>query len=96
MNRIAASPRANWQAKVEEVGLTFHTIDGQAYWDESAYYQLNAGEVNVIEAAANELHLRCIDAAQYVIDQHPRKADRCLEDVGHGPNGAFGRNEHQH
>ncbi len=29
MNRIAVSPRHDWQAKVEELGLTYHTPNGQ-------------------------------------------------------------------
>ncbi|HEY3853324.1 MAG TPA: glutathionylspermidine synthase family protein [Verrucomicrobiae bacterium] len=69
MNRIAVSPRHDWQAKVEEVGLTYHTPNGQKYWDESAYYQLNAGEVDVLEKAANDLHEMCIRAAREVIDK---------------------------
>ena len=69
MNRIAVSPRHDWQAKAEEVGLTYHTPNGQKYWDESAYYQLNADEVEVLEKAANDLHEMCIRAAQEVIDQ---------------------------
>ena len=61
------NPRAGWQAKVENVGLTFHTIDGQTYWDESACYEFTAAEVDIMEAAANEVHARCIEAADAVI-----------------------------
>jgi hypothetical protein len=49
MNRIAISARHDWQAKVEDVGLSFHTPAGQKYWDESAYYQLRAGEVDTLD-----------------------------------------------
>lgn len=69
MNRIAISPRFNWQEKVEEIGLTYHTPDGNKYWDESAYYQLNSREVDVLEKAGNDLHMMCIEAAQKVIDE---------------------------
>ena len=69
MNRIAISPRHNWRAKVEEVGLTFHTPDGIPYWDETAYYQFSAPEIDVLEKAGNDLHEMCIAAAQQVIDQ---------------------------
>lgn len=69
MNRIAISPRHDWRAKVEELGLTHHTPNGQKYWDESAYYQLNAAEVDALEKAGNELHEMCIRAAQMVIDE---------------------------
>jgi glutathionylspermidine synthase len=69
MNRVAISPRHDWQAKVEEVGLTYHTPDGQKYWDESVYYQFTAAEVDVLEKAGNDLHALCLQAAQHVIDE---------------------------
>ena len=68
MKRTPMTPRQNWQAKVEEVGLTFHTIDGIPYWDESACYELTAAEVDTLEAAANEVHALCIEAAGAVIE----------------------------
>ena len=69
MNRISISPRLNWQEKVEQIGLTYHTPNGVKYWDESVYYQLSSREVDVLEKAANDLHMMCIEAAQMVIDQ---------------------------
>jgi glutathionylspermidine synthase len=69
MNRIAISPRHDWQAKVEKLGLTYHTPNGQKYWDESAYYQLSASEVDILEKAGNDLHKMCLQAAQEVIDE---------------------------
>lgn len=68
MKRVSIKPRADWQKTVEEQGLTFHTLDGLPYWHESAYYKLTAKEVDTLEAAANELHMMCIDAAEYVIN----------------------------
>ena len=70
MKRAAITPRPDWQARVEEVGLTYHTPNDQPYWDETACYQLDAREVDVLEAAANELHMRCIDAAENVIQNN--------------------------
>ena len=69
MQRHAISPRHNWQTKVEEIGLTYHTHDEGPYWDESAYYELNAREVDELEAAANTLHQLCIDATEVVIEK---------------------------
>ena len=40
--------------KVESVGLTWHSLE-RPYWNESAYYELTAKEVDVLEAATNEL-----------------------------------------
>jgi glutathionylspermidine synthase len=67
MKRHACEPRTNWRERVERVGLTFHSHDNGPYWDESACYELSAHEVGELEAAANELHYRCIDAAEAVI-----------------------------
>lgn len=69
MNRIQISPRHDWQEKVEQIGLTYHTPNGVKYWDESVYYQLSSREVDVLEKAGNDLHAMCIEAAQMVIDQ---------------------------
>lgn len=69
MIRRTITPRADWHSKVESVGLTFHTINGATYWDEGACYQLSASEVDTLEAAANEVHLRCLDAAQAILDR---------------------------
>jgi glutathionylspermidine synthase len=55
--------------KAEEQGLTFHTIAGKPYWNESACYCLTAREVDELEDAANELHRLCIEAAGRVIQQ---------------------------
>ena len=31
---------------MESIGLTYHTADGIPYWDESAYYEFSAAEVD--------------------------------------------------
>jgi glutathionylspermidine synthase len=36
MRRLSLRERANWRAEADKVGFTFHTGDGQPYWDESA------------------------------------------------------------
>ena len=67
MERITTDPRPDWQAKVENLGLSFHSADGN-YWDESAYYLFPATEIDTLEAATNELHRICLEAVQRVID----------------------------
>ena len=46
MRRIAITPRADWQARVEGQGLHFHTPDQQPYWDESAYYSFSLAQID--------------------------------------------------
>lgn len=67
MQRHRASARPDWRAKVESVGLTYHTHATGPYWDESACYQLTAHEVDLLEASANVVHKLCIEAAGEVI-----------------------------
>jgi glutathionylspermidine synthase len=69
VQRIATSPRPNWQARVEEVGLTFHTPNGVPYWNESAYYQLSAREVDVLEKAGNDVHELCCEATRHILEK---------------------------
>jgi len=70
MKRHRCQPRPDWREKVEAVGLTYHSHAEGPYWDESACYELTAREVDDLERAANELHFRCIDAAEAVIQNH--------------------------
>ena len=73
MQRIAITPRQDWQTKVESVGLTYHSPEamaatGRTYWDESACYAFTSSEVDTLEAAANAMQEMCLAAAQHVID----------------------------
>lgn len=79
MQRKLMQPRDQWQKRVENAGLTFHSpedlaAEGAVYWDESACYLFSSREVDALEAAANELQTMCLAAAQHVID-NKRYAD---------------------
>ncbi len=67
MRRIASTPRAHWQRRVEEGGLTWHSGE-QPYWNESAFYEFTAHQVEVLESATNQLQEMTLEAAQYIID----------------------------
>lgn len=69
MQRSTLQPRADWPAKAEALGFTYHTHEQGPYWDESAYYTFSPAEVDALEAAANTVHELCIAAAQVVIDR---------------------------
>ncbi|MCX6904792.1 MAG: glutathionylspermidine synthase family protein, partial [Verrucomicrobia bacterium] len=69
MQRHGCHPRADWRAKVEDIGLTYHSHEDGPYWDESACYELTAAEVNALESAANTLHRLCLEAAEVVIER---------------------------
>lgn len=60
MQRIACDERADWLTVAEETGFTFHTIDGERYWDERAYYAFTLEQIEQdIEAPTTELDEMC-------------------------------------
>ena len=57
MKRIAIEPRPDWQATAERYGFRFHSVHGEPYWDESAYYAFSLRQIERdIEAPTGELH----------------------------------------
>ena len=69
MRRLTIDPRPNWQKRVEEYGLFYHTIRNEPYWDESACYQFTNYEVDRIEEATQALHDMCMKLVEEVIDK---------------------------
>ena len=67
MKRHTCKPRKEWRKKSEEIGFTYHSHEHGPYWDESACYELTSGEVDALEAAANELHRLCLDTVGIII-----------------------------
>src|SRR5580700_11043642 len=73
MRRLASSPRIDWQKRVEAVGLSWHTFERDTgeqhtYWNESAFYEFTAQEIDLLASATNELEEMTRQAAQHVID----------------------------
>ncbi|MCW0368373.1 putative acid--amine ligase YgiC [Xanthomonas sacchari] len=57
MKRIAIVERGDWRAQAAEYGFCFHTIDGQRYWDERAYYAFSLRQIERdLEDPSAELH----------------------------------------
>lgn len=69
MQRIAITPRQNWQQKVEDTGFGFHTAD-VSYWNESAYYSITPEEADALFYATETLWEMCLEAVQHVIDKN--------------------------
>ncbi|WP_040153376.1 glutathionylspermidine synthase family protein, partial [Xanthomonas citri] len=66
MQRILIPERADWRTQAESLGFHFHTIDGEPYWDESAYYAFSLRQIeDDIEAPTQELH----DMAMQLVDE---------------------------
>ncbi|WP_075186904.1 glutathionylspermidine synthase family protein [Teredinibacter haidensis] len=68
MLRIPISERPSWQERANEFGFKFHTMHGERYWDESAYYQFTLEQIEKgIEAPTEEIHQMCLAVVENVI-----------------------------
>lgn len=72
MQRIEIAPRVDWVAKTEALGFDWHSAPSAEdpvgrYWDESAYWRFSAEEVDILEAATDDLHTMCLAAVERVI-----------------------------
>lgn len=57
MKRVVVEPRPDWQATAARYGFRFHSINGEPYWDESAYYAFTLEQIERdIETPTGELH----------------------------------------
>lgn len=59
--------RHDWKQRVEEVGLTWHSADGQPYWAEGRHVTLSLAAAEVLEDAANELHQLSLQACEEIV-----------------------------
>lgn len=68
MQRIKVQPRDNIDQRARESGFEIANIDGQVYWDESAYYGLSLAEIEGgIEDPTTELAAMCAELAGRII-----------------------------
>jgi glutathionylspermidine synthase len=68
VQRIALAERPDWRDTAERYGFRFHTIAGEPYWDESAYYAFTLEQVERdIEAPTEDLHAKAMALVDEVI-----------------------------
>ncbi|MGF1762219.1 glutathionylspermidine synthase family protein [Aliivibrio kagoshimensis] len=68
MLRIESKPREHWQRRAAEFGFGFHTMYGEPYWDESAYYQFTLEQIEKdLEDPTQEIHEMCLDVVDKVV-----------------------------
>jgi glutathionylspermidine synthase len=69
MQRIICPERDDWRATADETGFDFHTIDGERYWDERAYYAFTLDQIErQIEEPAGEIDAMCLELVAHAID----------------------------
>lgn len=56
MERVSITERPDWREKAHEYGFNFHTMYGEPYWCEDAYYKLTLAQVEKLEEVTAELH----------------------------------------
>jgi len=67
VERVSIVERPNWREKATEFGFNFHTMYGEPYWCEDAYYKLTLAQVERLEAVTAELHQMCLQAVETVV-----------------------------
>ena len=84
MLRRDISARQNWQELATEYGFSFHTINDQPYWDETAYYQFTLEQIeNDIEDPTQELHDMCLHVVDKVVQSEALLNDFCIPAAFH-------------
>ena len=69
MQRIVCPERSDWRETAEAAGFDFHTIDGERYWDERAYYAFTLDEIErQIEQPTGEIDAMCLELVGRAID----------------------------
>lgn len=70
MRRIAIPERHNWKELAEEYGFHFHTMYGEPYWQESAYYEFSLEQIEAgLEDPSEQLQTLCLEAVDEVLNR---------------------------
>jgi glutathionylspermidine synthase len=69
MQRLACTERGDWRSTAEQCGFDFHTIDGERYWDERAYYAFTLDQIeHQIERPTSEIDAMCLELVAHAIE----------------------------
>lgn len=79
MLRIQCPERPDWRSLADEYGFDFHTLYGQPYWDETAYYQFSLRQIeDDIEDPSAELHQMCLQVVDRVVNDETLLTKFCI------------------
>ena len=79
MQRLRITPRPHWKLKAREYGFNFHTLQGEPYWQEDAYYSFTLDQIEQdIEAPTVELHQMCLHAVNQVVSSERLMQEFCI------------------
>jgi len=68
MKRLIVRQRPDWQSKFEELGFSFHSMEG-GYWSEGVCYEFTVAQIDHLEEVTQELHEMSMKAVEYVISK---------------------------
>lgn len=67
MRRMQLTPRPDWMAQADALGLVYHSTAGAPYWDESVAYRFDLSEIDMLEDVAEHMHALCLDLVEEVV-----------------------------
>lgn len=68
MQRIPVAEREDWKETAVEHGFDFHSIDGDPYWDESAYYRFTLRQIeDDLEDPVEEIENFCFAVVERAV-----------------------------
>lgn len=82
MERVSITERPDWREKATEYGFNFHTMYGEPYWSEEAYYKLTLAQVEKLEAVTAELHQMCLGGGKVIASDELMTKFRILNTHG--------------
>lgn len=88
-------PRTDWREKVNEVGMYYHTVDDQVYWNEDFCYVLDSELVDKIEDATTRLHEMSMNIVADVIKKGDYRGYEYLTDYDKQLIETSWKNNHQ-
>jgi len=67
MERLRQDPRSDRLERARRMGFTFAEIEGEPYWDETAYYRFTEAEVDVLDDATAAIQRMLTEATDYAV-----------------------------
>jgi glutathionylspermidine synthase len=79
MLRMPIKERPDWEARADEFGFKFHSMHGERYWDERAYYQFSLQQIEEgIEAPTEDIHQMCLAVVEKVVNDDQLMRRFCI------------------
>lgn len=81
MIRKPGQPRPDWQDRLADIGLTYHSnglepapgLGGGLWWHEGDYWEVTEAEVDTLDDATMALHTLCLSAVDHLVRHEPHR-----------------------